>query len=450
MINFYRRMTAFVVAIGLVGLVSFAAPAAPTSVGAQEPTATPIPEGAIPCDPSASRTISPRVVEAGGEVDVTFRYTFNCTGEDRRINVFLVVENTSYLRGPRSQALANVKEGLLRFVNQVNYLNGSKGGLTLYAENYSNRVTLVDGPEGKQALLEAIGRISAEPIGNSAGAGPAIRDATGRLPTGEEDPDVTNVLFVVDAGAPVTTQPGITLATACHAAEEAGVHVMVVGLELARYLMAGCATNGWARYDPSPDANGFPDIADELAEALVKGQKADSAEVLEALSSAVTMLPGAQPFEPDNPFANDFSWTFQGNPPPTGQEVRFRIKITDPEVSNEIFSPSFVSDLTLFYNNGTFRILQLPKDDICVYQAGHPEFCDGFPPEPETPTSTPTESPTPDGTQATPTATVGTTETPTDTPTDDTPSPTPTATDSNVVTIYLPATVKKAPLTGGG
>jgi hypothetical protein len=302
MSEFSRRLAVMVAAMTLLavfGLVGSASSPAPVS--AQSATATPIPEGPIPCDPSANRTIDPRVVEQGGEMEVSIRYTFNCTGEDRRINVFLVIENTSYLRGPRNQALTNVKEGLLRFVNQVNYLIGSRGGLTLYAENYTNRVTLVGGNEGKQSLLEAIGRISVEPVGNSAGAGAAIRDATGRLPTQAEDPGATNVLFIVDAGAPVTTQPGITLATACHAAEEAGVHVIVVGLEMAGYRLGGCATSGWARYDPSPDARGFPDIADELAEALVKGQKADTSEILEALSSAVEMLPGAQPFEPDNP-----------------------------------------------------------------------------------------------------------------------------------------------------
>ncbi len=441
----FRRSAALLGVVVFVALLGIAGPGSaplPASAQGTRATNTPIPEGPMPCDPSGRRTVDPRVVEQGGEVEVNVHYNFNCTGEDRKINVMLVVENTTYLGGPRNQALQNVKEGLLRFVNQINYLNGSKGGLILYAGDYTVRVILRDGAEGKQSLLDAIGRISVEPVGSSSGAPAAIRAATGLLPTGAENPEgVTNVLFVVDAGAPVLQPPMLTLQTACNAAHEAGVHVMTVGLENAGYRFAFCATNGWARYDPSPDARGFPTIADELAESLVKGQKAGSAEVFESLSSAIEMLPNAQPFAPDNPFGNDFQWTFTGNPPPSGQDLRYRLKLIDTAIQNEIFSPSFQSDLTLFYNNGQYRTLRLPMDDICVYKTGDPSFCDGFPPPV---VETPTPSETPIGVTPSATHTPGS-ATPTLTDTPDVPTLTPTDTPIVIFKAYLPATVRKAP-----
>jgi len=227
-----QRFVAFAVVASFAALASAAAPRGSAATGSapRQATATPIPEGPIPCNPEASRVIEPRVVEVGGEVEVTINYDFTCTGEDRVVNFFLVVENTGLLGGPRRAALANVKEGLLRFVNAVNYLNGSKGGLTLYAEDYSNRVVLRGGNDGKEALLGAIGRISVEPIGNSAGAGPAIRDATERLPTGAEESEITNVLFVVDAGAAVTSKtPHSTSIPRAGPPTTRGFDVMVVG-----------------------------------------------------------------------------------------------------------------------------------------------------------------------------------------------------------------------------
>jgi hypothetical protein len=440
-----RRLSALVAAVAFIAVLGIAGPSGPaTDAVAQgvRVTSTPPPEGPIPCDPTASRTINPRVVEAGGEVEVNIRYNFNCTGEDRKINIFLVVENTSYLGGPRNQALANVRDGLLRFVNQVNYLNGSCGGLTLFAEDYTNRVTLRCGNEGKEALLEAIGRISVEPVGNSAGAGAAIRDATERLPTNVGDSG-TNVLLVVDAGAPVVTPPLLRIQDACKAAYESKVHVMTVGLENAGYRMGFCATNGWARFDPSPDARGFPAIMDELAEALVKGQQADTSEVLEALRSSVTLVPGAQPFDPDNPYANDFVWSFQGNPPPSGQTISYKIKLDEELIENEIFSPSIESSLSLFYKSGQFRTLLLPEEEICVYKRGDPSFCAGYPP------ATPTPTPTRDSTQPTPTDTVEPSVTPTQDATATDPGPTivPTVTDTPqgpTTSVYLPATLKQA------
>ncbi|MFQ5459873.1 MAG: hypothetical protein ACE5EL_03675 [Anaerolineae bacterium] len=437
-----QRFVAFAVVASFAALAAAAAPRGSAATGSapRQATATPIPEGPIPCNPEASRVIEPRVVEVGGEAEVTIRYDFTCTGEDRVVNFFLVVENTGLLGGPRRAALANVKEGLLRFVNAVNYLNGSKGGLTLYAEDYSNRVVLRGGNDGKEALLGAIGRISVEPIGNSAGAGPAIRDATERLPTGAKDSEVTNVLFVVDAGAPVTSRPLIDLDSACRAAHDAGVHVMVVGLENAGYRMAFCATNGWARWDPSPDARDFAKIADELAEMLVKGKRAGESEVFESLRSAVSLVPGSSsPKPPDNLFANDYSWTFPGVLPPGGQEVKYRIKAAD-NVANEIFSPSLVSEVTLYYNDQSTRSLTLDRPEICVHARGDPSFCSGFPPQP-----TATPSPTLD---VTPTATVAATDTPSASPTVDraTNTPAPSATPRDTVPVFLPFAAQGADL----
>jgi len=457
MIHSALRTLGLLAVLGLLGAVATSGPAA----GAQgarpmqaTPEPTPRPEGPVPCDPRAAQVVVPRAVESGGVFNVTVEYDYKCTGETRRVNFIFVIENTAYLRpaGSGFELLNNLKRALQNFVNKVDYNNGSTGGMTLYADDYTNRVPPQGGANGKANLLTQIGLISVKETGNSAGAGAAIRNATERLPTSTELEGATNVLIVVDAGGPVSTRPLITLETACKAAKDAGVLVSVVGLRAAGSRMFGCSSNGWSRGSGAANGSDLPDIFDGLAESLLKGRRAQSSAYFESFHTAFEYVSGSsQPKEPVNQFANDWEWRFdQSNPPAGGFQITYQLRAVPDQVRNAVVPLSAESRIDLIFPAGPVGTLFLPEMRVCVYDPGRASFCDPF-------LLSLTPTPTPAATvPATEVPTMGPpTETPTPEPTVDTPvapteTPTPSATpDVPQGLIYLPALVRDANLGGG-
>jgi hypothetical protein len=406
----------------------------------------------IPCDPVITRTITPLIVEQGGEVVVQVQYNFKCTGQNRKINYFFVVEGTGALRpGGKLDLLQNLKKGLTNFVNNVDYSNGSMGGLTVYADDYNNRVTLLGGEQGRQSLLNAIGLISAKPVGAVAGVAGAVRDATQRLPTGVNDPDVTNVLIIVDAGAQIPSS-GPTMSNlndSCDAARKAGVLMILVGLRPAgnRLGSVGCVTSGWFRYSPTEDGSDLPGLFSGLAERLVKGKKADKSEYYDDLQGAdfSYVVGSGAPFDGNNTFGNEWSWEFPP-PGPAGQTIQYRAKVVTESVpvGGKMTTESYETKLCLTYKDGTNECTEAPNPDICIYRKGVPSDCDKF-----RVTLTPPATPSPTGvtTPETPTPTEAPSDTPvvpTDTPTNPAvpPTDTPTPTPPPRPTIYLPISLQ--------
>jgi hypothetical protein len=441
-----RRLCLLVAAAGLFAFAGSLSPGAEGGAVLAQPEETPIPEGPVPCDPNGTRTISPQKVEEGGEVEVRVEFNFTCTGEDRKVNFFFVVENTSALRGTANRLLNNVKDGLQRFTNQVNYVGGSRGGLVVFADEDSFRVTLSGGNDGKQRLLNAISALSVEPSGNSAGAPAAVREATGSLPTGsEQEPNTTNVIVFVDAGAPVLSPPLLNMGTACGAAREAGVHVIVIGLSAAGNRNGGCATPGWVRTSGFEDGRDFPEIMDSIANDLLKGLIAREYEFADEKRHDFAYIAGSgQPEEPDiNPFG-DLTWRWNGVAPPGGHVLTYRIQIPEGAAAqpylNSVQFISIRAALWLSFGTGIpTRAYALPNPQVCIYARGNPGFCDDKLITPTVSPPPPTETETPD---VTPTAT-STSEivTPTEQPSDTDEPPTATATPTGegpLSKIYLP------------
>ncbi len=398
----------------------------------------------ISCDPVLDRTIDPLIVDQGGEVDVSIRYNYRCTGQNRRVNFFLLVENTPALRpGGKLTLLNNLKKGLTNFVNSVDYGNGSMGGMTLYAASYQNRVTLQGGQTGRQNLLDAIGLISTEPAGGLAGVPGAVRDAHERLPD-NAGPDTTNVLLIVDAGAQIDPNgPTLSdLGTSCKVAN-ANTLMVLVGLRPAQNRLAGfnCVDSGWFFYSPTEDGSDLPALFNNIAEKLIKGKLASSNEYYEALNSAdfQYVVGSGVPQEPYNPWGSEYSWSFP-NPGPAGQVIRFRAKVVTENVPVGGLM-SVVADraeLCLLYKDGTQQCGPAPNPGVCIRRRGVTSDCAGYratltPGMP--PTTAPTGPPTATET-ARPTEPLET-ETPTEQPTVEPSTPTPT--EAVGYRLYVPA-----------
>jgi hypothetical protein len=441
----------FVVAFAALGASSTATTA---SSPASPQQATEVPrEGPIPCDPSYTRTIEPRIVQEGGALTIQSQYRFICTGETRKVNVVFVVENSGYLRqglGGR-EALDNITKGARNFVNQIDYSNGSRTGLMLYAATDTFRVPLTGGEDGRKALLEAFEGISIEPMGDSSGAGAAIRDATGALPTGVQS-DFSNILIIVDAGAPEV--PGSDLVdryTACNAARLGGVTIAVLSFPQAGRRLAACASSGWffqLRSNTAPDA---PDTFDRIAEGMLRGLQMDKVTYSDFLEDGFNYTPGSgYPRDPDFVVLSEMFWEFVGKTsPPTGQVVEYQVTLDKDVFPGGTIRPiSLWSYLEFTYAQGTTVKAEMPNPPVCIYKDS-PSECAAFAitltPAAEdtaTPTQPPT-SPTPSPTDAV-TETPGVTETPevTDTPSSlppPTESVTPTEQGPTGFAVYLPA-----------
>lgn len=446
-LGFFVALLTALLAIG----TSSTAAMSPESLGdfsVQQDEPGPI-EDLLPCDPTYDRSIEPRIFKIGEETTVRASYTFKCTGEARKINYFLVIENSGALRAGRGgrEALDHVIEGAKDFVNQVDYANGSRGGLVLYAATSTIRLTLQGGDAGQMNLIQALHGISIEPIGDSAGAGAAIRDATGLLPTGVQT-DAANVLIIVDAGATEVSDPLVTRYTALNAARQAGVTVAVISFPAAGRRMASGASGGWYKEVSDKNGGNVEQIFADLAEGMLRGKLMENVSYSESLVDGFELVQGSEyPRSPDfGPVYGAFGWDFGPDAP---KSVMFNVR-----ASEDLAGTGYPRKLTDFaealfeYQDKTRARAYLPNPDVCVYR-DDPAECAGLPPL--TPT---TSANTPAPTTAVPTDTPEATLAPTETLEATTPAATETSVPTTMPThtpvpegtsIYLPALYDKVP-----
>ncbi|MFN2250989.1 MAG: hypothetical protein ACK2UL_03655 [Anaerolineae bacterium] len=467
MSHFVMRLAVLSLLVAVLAAVGVAATAA-APVSAPDAPAVPLQpteeprEGPIPCDPVWDRTIEPRIVEEGGRVTVKSTYYFKCSGETRKINYFILLENSNALRQGRGGmvALDNFEDGARDFVNQVDYANGSQGGLMLYASVNQIRVPLGGGEQNRKNMLEALGNISIKPIDNANGAGAAIRDATGLLPTQEDDPDATNVLIIIDAGAeevPGEGPPIINRATACNAARQSGVLVVGIGFPASGNRLLTCATRGWYWRTNTNEATDLPDIFDEITEAILRGREMKQVNYSDWPHPGVNYVDGSgYPRDYDYEVIGEYTWEFPGKQaPPTGQQIEYAFdldRVTFP--GNQITEVSIDSTLSFNFTAGDPIPILMPNPEVCIYRPGYQQFCDDWAARYLTPTAppeTPSATITPGGATETPTATPTSTIDPsgsgTPTPTETT-EPTPTATEAPTQNtggseLYVPAAYNK-------
>lgn len=426
------RMAAAAVACAFVVLSAVPGGAAPLAPAGPQ-------QSLVPCDPVGTREVSPRVVEEGAKVHVKVHYDFNCVSKTRRINFILIVETTVRSSGVvRADLLRNLKEGLKSFVNVVDFENGSTGSLVLVGDQYTIRMPLRGGREGKTELLRQIEQISLEPIGGSAGFGQAINDAVGRLPTNVADEDY-NVIIIFDRGAPETTgsnpEPPVTRDEGCQRARRAKVPVVVVGHEDSQGRMVTCASAGYyaSSGDKAPD---LPQIFRDVADAVLRGKQAKNSEYSDYLQSSYFeyVTRSGQPREPTSILGSEITWnSATSSKPPGGFTIEYDV-VTMPGFAPEIQPLSIDARLSMLYSDNSLSEIYLDNPEVCIYRKGREQQDCGAFIRALTPTAPPPlETPTPTAPTAPPTDP----PTPTPTPTD---TPVPAATDMPTATDVPPPT----------
>jgi len=281
------------------------------------------PADALPCDLVARREVSPLAVPEGGSVNVKVTYDYNCVERPKKVNFILIVEDT-FEGGEdvQSELESNLREGLRNFVAEATFGEGSQGGLTLVDRQFTSRVALGGGGAGKQALLDAIERITLQRIGSSAGFGPAIRDAVDRLSDAGGDAEPWLIIF--DRGAPETPMgnppPPITAREACAYAHDRGVHVAIVWHEDAGGRMRECATDAHDWSTVGPTAPDLPNTFNDVAIAVMRHQLASDTWYTDATDPAHwELVPGSgRPRDPDEVSGNAIRWADRPDGKPVG------------------------------------------------------------------------------------------------------------------------------------
>lgn len=445
-----------VVALAALGLAA----SMTGSAGAAPVRQDPEPEY-VPCDPQGDRTMSPRWVEETGEITVETQYDYSCFSGIKPINFVLVVENTMPGEGGSPyDLLRNLKTGLSRFVSVTNYDNGTQGSMTLVGDQYTVRVPLQGGRDGKEALMNAIELISLKPVGNSAGFGQAIRDAIGRLPTNVED-QFENWVIVFDRGAPETTgsnpEPPVTRDEACTLAVAQKVNMIVVGHQDSGFRMVRCATRGYYA-STGAKAPDLPELFDRVADRVLRGKQADTSEYVDYIDEDfVEFVNGSgQPRDPDRVLGSEIAWsTKDDKKPPSGLFYRYKLKAHRdtgllPYIGDVTIDPLILMN---WKDSSPSDEVMLPNPHVCIYRRGKESDCDGFRfsltptavPGMETPTptapppTTPPPSPTREPATLTPEQPTPTPEAPTDEP----PTLTPVPTEEPLPRVLLPALLKQ-------
>lgn len=385
------------------------------------------------CNPVAERRIEPRVVPAGDPVDVRVTFDYACSDVERTIYFYLVVENSESMNpggfGGRAH-FENAKAGMVAFIDQIDFDNGSRGGLIVYAASASERIALREGSGGKSALKSAVNGLSTAG-GSANAAGDAVELAAQKLLEAETDESVSKVILLIDAGATITTSID-DIVRACHAAADEGITVSVMSLRDTEGRLAECAPEHQRHSASRPSGEDIPEKLEYVGDGLARADQADLLSVSDQITAGFAYVAGsASPREPDIFFANEIGWDFMPPPPEEGHELTYRMS-TGYEIAGTINFPSIESFFTIFYADGSFAEIDLENPEVCVHPPGNPDFCEEFivTLTPMAPTDTPTTPP-----EETPTAT-GEPPTPTEPAPEETPTHMPTA--PGAPTIYMP------------
>lgn len=406
----------------------------------------PAQDEAIRCDPVAVRVVDPLAVPAGETIDVDVHFDYACSEVERTIYFYLVVENSENLDpggfGGREH-FDNARDAMSAFVEEIDFGNGSKGGLIVYTANESERLALQSGDGGKRSLQSALNSLTTS--GRSANAsGEAIELATEKLLEAEDEGEavVHRAIVIVDAGATMSA-PRVEPLEACQAARDAGIQVAVLSLRESEGRMAECAPEHLRRSASRPNGEDIPPEMEDLGDGMSRADQADLVSVFDQFESGFSYETGSGiPREPDIFFINEVGWDFLPPPAEGGESLGYKIRVGEA-AAGSILQASSRPLVTLNYADGSFAELEVENPDICVHPRGNPAFCEDFIGTltpvalPETPT-TPEATPTPtEPIEETPTPETPEPGTSTPTPEDETATPTTEPVDGEV-RIYMP------------
>lgn len=437
-----RRIPLLLMAALLVGVVVAALGVGSLAVVSAERAAQNAVAEDLPCGLTGERVIDPVLVAETGEITVNVRYGYSCPTDTKRVNIFMLIENSRELDrsgwGAREH-MSNLREALGLFVDKIDYDTGSKGGMMLYSNRHSTKVELSGGASGKAQLKSAVRSFQ---VGNGTTAnafGEAIQEASAVMLAEEGSENATNAILFVQSGARVTS-PSVDIDEACQAAKDAGITIAGIALEGVEEPLASCTSEGWFRTAARDNGEDLLRIIPSLGSGLVSGHQAAFVEYCDGLAQDFEFVEGsAIPRPPDSSALDTYCWQDMPPAPTEGYTLTYKIK-PKRDTANAVVATSLDVVIRLTFEDSTWAEEFLDPPDVCVYKPGEADFCDRFartltPPVP-TATDVPTTAPTDVPTEPSPT------ETPTPgTPT--TPEPTDPATEEpGGETIYLPLVLK--------
>jgi len=439
-----RRAAALLFAFLALGTawVALHAHAGPPLPSAADPAraAAPAAPHDVPCSLEASRDTAPLVIEEQGTVDIDVAYNYSCPVGNRKVYFFLLVENSRELdRSGRSgrSLLANVRDGLADFVNQIDYGLGSQGGMILFSRTHTVRVPLPGESAGKQTLINAIRSFPVGAGTTATGVAGAIDEAARLLQAADPDGNAFRIILILQAGAP-TTGAGETIDDACAAAKAGGATIGLLFVDGVTNPLEPCASPLWSRNSPRADGDDIPRILSAMGTAAVTGHQALRVEYCDDLAPEFRFVDGSGlPRPPDVTVLDQICWTDDAPPPPEGHVLRYRLRAAAVD-GGSLGPTSNEAEVRLVLGDGRIVERPLPLPDMCVYPEGRPDFCEPFArtltpaaptaetpataPPPETPGEPPTDTPTA-ATPDDPTTATADTPSPTTSPAEDTPVP---------------------------
>ncbi len=473
----FKRAFAPAAVCAILALVAMSpTPVSAARIAQGAPTPEPIGDGPTPCDMEGEHLVSTRVVEEGGTIDVEASYSFDCSNEEtRKVDMMFVVEDTGFLRAAAGgrEPLNNLKDALTRLALNLDPHNGTRFGLTRYAEDPFTIVAISSGVEGVDELNRQIQRIRGD-LGGASGAAKAIRAASGQLnAVAREDKTVPSLMIVVDAGAPPVGDAALEVEnwiTSCRAARAEGVTVVTIALFESYGRMRDCASRGWYFRSASEEGADLPAIFEGLGDRIFNNKQVDNIDYNDFLQSAFYKYQdfSGDPREPDNViFGSDITWSEAIGAGQRGS-FRYRYKIDTREGSGGFRSPITIDpgpQIAMFFGDGAIETILLENQEICIFRTGNRErdcgdFELGLTATPVAATATaaalltPVATETPDGP---PPMETPVTPEPSDTPdgpatseTPDVPDPTdtsePVETPEGVWMIYMPLVMKNQTL----
>jgi hypothetical protein len=347
-------------------------------------------------------------VAVGDKVHVEITVTGSCTGGNRGIDIFFVVDRSVTMF--EEDYLDPTKDALIRFVNTMDFTK-SQGGLITFASNDDVRANLTN---NQDALIQAIRAIRLSQETDVRGLQGAFRTATQKLDD-NGTPGNDKVIMILVAG-PDTNQALINMPTVTQAARNAGMKVIFLMFPQSRYLhyveaasdCTGTYCGRWTHrsgpmskwawgVDKENTADDVIERLKILADILLKEPTLTALEIDDGLSGFFDYVPGSANPPPTGGGGPDLNWSYT-SVPPGGIHIAYDVEALD----EGIFRTAVVTRLDLLLSTSERFVVALPNPEVTVLD-----------PALITPTATATAPVTPtDPPTATHTLAPGTTEPP--------------------------------------
>jgi len=327
----------------------------------------------LPCGVTYDRTVLPPEIVVSSTVHVHIQVDGSCEGGSRGINIFFVVDRSVTMF--EDGFIDPTKSALKNFVNSMDFTKSTAGLITYADKKQVNKPLTSD----RDAMLVAIDRIRLSEENDVRSLPAAFRDATQLIDRdGIEGND--KIVLIIAAG-PDKDNALVNMPTVTQAARNAGVKVVFLMFPDSRYLhyveaasdctgtfcgLWGSRSGQLSKWAWGVDSGSIDSRLQMLVPLLLRGLELTRIEVEDFVHSGAEVLPSSVQPLPTNfaggPAYRDMIWDF--NPvPPGGVRIDYDARMI---FEDETYPVAELSELALWYSDGTAPRMPLPNPDIIV------------------------------------------------------------------------------------